>query len=353
MRSDGRRCCNHIALAVLQHKVGVVIIVITSAADEVHRSVDSAVLEISAMTGYLGVLVGEHTHVLHDGLVSSIDSHCYPFEGYAVVVKGVLHRQVLQIESGTVAQVKYRIADIFSLSVEDDAITALTDKRYIVAGELHQRFFSAYLLTKVVLTILDEDGLACGCSRGIGCINIGEGLHQFIDSAYYVVISRLYHSFGRYLHRYLDSRVGYVTVLVFNCSLSNGQRVVRCVCQVPCREVERSSTALSRYRIASNLSGYIVGYHAVEGQRNHSVVVVDGNALSPLHRRGSRILMGSGQLEPTQGLAGALRERERNRLTRLMVLYRDNEVIRTTLVGVPAVVFGRDIGGSPLGGNGD
>ena len=63
--------------------------------------------------------------------------------------------------------------------------------------------------------------------------------------------------------------------------------------------------------------------------------------------------MGSGQLEPTQGLSFALRERERNRLTRLMPFDIDHEVIRTTLVGVPAVVFGRDIGGSPLGGNGD
>ena len=123
------------------------------------------------MTGYLGVLVGEHTHILHNRLVAAIDSHRHAFENFHTVVIVVADGEVLEIKTGTVAQVEDRIADTIRLSVENHTITALTDERYIVARELYQRFFSAHLRSEVVLPVLDEDGLASGCSRGIGGID--------------------------------------------------------------------------------------------------------------------------------------------------------------------------------------
>ena len=332
LRSIGGGCYYHISTTVLQYEIGMIIVVIACPADKIHRTMNVAVLEVSAMTGYLGVLVGEHTHILHNRLVATIDSHRYAFENFQTVVIVVADGEVLEIKTGAVTQVEDRIADAVGLAMDDNAVTALTDERYIVARELYQRFTGLHLLSEVVLPVLDEDGLASGCSRGIGGIDGCNRSGQFFHGGYHEVVWRFLHCrFGRYIHRYLDSSVCFVAVVVLRSSGDYGECIGRVISQIPYREIECSSTAFSRYRIAADSGGYIVGYHAVEGQRYHCIIVVDGNALCCFHRRGSRILMGSGQLEPTQGLSFALRERERNRLTRLMVLYRDHEVIRVSL----------------------
>ena len=137
---NGAAACA-VAVARLQREGGVLEADVASAADEVNRSVDVAVLPVglhAVVIAVVGVLVGEERHVLADGVVALVlETYCASVAGNAVVIPLVLEGEVLDV--GVLAGVhEYGcLADSlgFGLVLDDDTLHALSDERDVVAAE--------------------------------------------------------------------------------------------------------------------------------------------------------------------------------------------------------------------------
>ena len=143
----------------MYHQISVIVEVVAATTDEVHSAVNLTVLKIGPMPGHLSVLSSKQEHVLHHGLVASIDGYGYTTIGSLLVLQGLVvvqvvqQGEVLQVEACAVAQVDSGIADTTALSTDDDAIAALTDERDVIAAD------AQLVEHHVVVAILQEDGL--------------------------------------------------------------------------------------------------------------------------------------------------------------------------------------------------
>ena len=142
---------------------------------------DVAVLPVcllAAVRAVVGILIGEHAHVLADGACTGILEHGST-SGRAgiVVVEGVLQRQVLQVEvrAAVVEQVgtSQTLHALVGRSDDDGLVHRLSDDRDVVAGD--GRLDGSI---EVVGAVGQEDERAGSVLRGVLAVHHVEHIHE-------------------------------------------------------------------------------------------------------------------------------------------------------------------------------